>query len=222
MKCIIYTRFSPRPDAATSESCEVQFAYCEEYAIKKGWDIRERFDDPDVSGSDEFREKLWAAIESLKKGEVLLVYKRDRLARNVYLSESINRAVSKKGATIVAVDGDVAGDGPEQQLIRQVVAAMAEYERKITARRTSAALRLYQSQGRRMSARVPFGWRVDPANQSRIIEDEQEQATLKIIMDRHQKGESNNHIAKTLDPRTSRVGHWHHDVIRRIIMRNSR
>ena len=145
MRCIIYTRFSPRPDAATSDSCEVQAAYCEEFAVKKGWTVARVFNDPDRSGADEYREVLWNAIEEIRKGDVLLVYKRDRLARNVYLSESILRAVSKRGGTIQSVAGDVDGDGPEQTLIRQIVAAMAEYERKLISKRTSYALRRMQS-----------------------------------------------------------------------------
>ena len=57
-QAIIYTRFSPRANADKCESCEVQRDYCEKYAAAHGMEVMACFDDPDVSGADEFREKL--------------------------------------------------------------------------------------------------------------------------------------------------------------------
>lgn len=216
---VIYTRFSPRPDAATSESCEMQEGLCRDYAAAHGWGCAAVFADADVSGADEFREKLWAAIDSLKKGGVLLVWKRDRLARNVYLAEMINRAVAKKGGRIVAVSGDVEGDGPEQVLVRQVVAAMAEYERKLIGIRTSAALRLYQSQGRRVSSIPPFGWSVSEDDPGRLVRNESEQRTISEVMELRGRGLSLREIARRLNPLASRCGSWTATAVRRIVKR---
>ena len=158
MNAIIYTRFSPRKNANESESCEVQLAYCEQYCSQHGYTIGQIFHDPDVSGADEYREKLWLAINTLKKGDVLIVYKRDRLARNLFLSEQINRTVVQRGATIEAVSGDIPGNTPETQLIRQILASIAEYERRLIGIRTSHAMRYHQSKGRRMGVACPYGW----------------------------------------------------------------
>lgn len=219
---IIYTRFSPRPDAATSESCAVQGGECEQYAYNHKYNVVETIDDPDASGADEFREKLWEAISKLKKGWVLLVYKRDRLARDVYLSETINRAVSKKGARIEAVTGDVNGEGPEQTMIRQVVAVMAEYERKIISQRTSSALLHYQREGKRVSCRPPFGFAVDPNDRSRLVRDEKEQATLAEIMRLYGEGCGFREIVRRLPPESARCGKWEASTIRHIIKRESK
>lgn len=220
--CIIYTRFSPRPDAATSESCEVQRQICRDFAARKGWRLEGTFDDPDRSGSDEFRDKLWNCIKTLKKDWVLLVYKRDRLARDVYLSALIDKQVREKGARIVAISGDVEGDSPETVLIRQVVAAMAEYERKCISARTRAAMRALQAKGRKMSAVIPYGWRESPDDPKMMVKDEREQAVIEKIMQLRDSGMGYRAVAIELnkgEDTQARCGTWYPNTIRQIVSR---
>ena len=198
-QCVIYTRFSPRPDAADSESCDFQRAKCYEFAAQKGWAIRAAFDDPDRSGADEYREQLWNAVKSLKKGDALLVYKRDRIARDVYLMCYVERAVKRVGASVVAVSGDVEGESPEAQMVRIVVAAMSEYERKMIKQRTRDAMRTYQKAGRRMSAKLPYGWRIDPENPQRLIRDPEETANVRMALKMNSEGKSWGEIADSLN-----------------------
>lgn len=219
MNCVVYTRFSPRPDAKDSRSCEWQAAECEQYAHRRKWHVVATLNDPDRSGADCYRETLWAAIKRLRKGETLLVWKWDRLARDLLLSLQIERAVEKRGATVTAVSGDIPGNSPYAVAARQIMMAVAELERKMISERTSAAMRAHQKAGRRMSARVPFGYMVDPNDAHQIIENPAEMPTLKEIWKRHEKGESNNAIAHALDPSTSRCGRWHTGVVRNIIKR---
>ncbi|MHC4635794.1 MAG: recombinase family protein [Planctomycetota bacterium] len=140
MKAIIYTRFSPQRNADKSESCEVQAAYCEEYAARKGWEVGGIYRDKDVSGKDEDRPILWTAIDRLGREDVLLVWKLDRLARNVLLMEQVKRAVEVCKARIVAVQGDVKGNSPESNLLRVILSGVYEYERRIIALRTKHAM----------------------------------------------------------------------------------
>ena len=224
-KCIIYTRFSPRPNAAESVSCETQRDLCREYAERHGLQVVGEFDDPDRSGADEFRPQLWAALEALEKGAVLLVYKRDRLARNVYLSEQINRAAAKKGATIRAVTGDVEGDTPESLLIRQVLAAIAEYERKMIAARTSHAMRHHLKAGRVMGSQPPYGYRRDPDRAGQMIPDPAEAAVVAEVKARHECGTSYAALVRWLDenhPGEARGGRgkWNIKTVRKICVRS--
>jgi site-specific DNA recombinase len=185
IKAVVYTRFSPRRNADKSESCETQLSYCEKYAEAHDMTIMGVFADKGISGKDERRPNLWAAISALDKGYVLLTYKLDRLARNVYLSECIRRAVEKEGARIEAVQGDVSGDGPEQIMIRQVLSVFNEYERKIIAARTKYALLYHQANGKRVSRYPPYGWKIDPEDDKRLIESPEEQPVLKAIIALH-------------------------------------
>lgn len=222
MNCIIYTRWSPRPNTEECKSCEWQRAECEQYAHNRKWTVVAALDDPDRSGADAYRETLWSAIKRLKRGETLLVWKWDRLARDLMLALQIERAVQKRGATVTAIEGDVPGDDPHAQFSRHILMSVAELERKMISERTSAAMRAHQRAGRRMSYKPPYGWRVDPENPTRIVEDEAEQRTLAEIWRRHRAGESTNHIAMTLKPETARNGRWHTEVVRRIISHTER
>jgi DNA invertase Pin-like site-specific DNA recombinase len=220
-QAVIYTRFSPRRNADESESCEVQRSYCEKYAAANGLEVVAKFDDPDVSGADEYRERLWEAIQALPKGGVLLVYKRDRLARNVYLSEQINRAVEKRGATIEAVTGDVKGDSAETVMIRQVLAAIAEYERKMIASRTRHAMRFHMSQGRRMGAECPYGWAPDPVDPKRMVANHAEREVVEEIRSKHEQGGTFGGITRWLNeekPQLARHGKWNVKTVRKLCL----
>ena len=222
-QAIIYTRFSPRANADKCESCEVQRDYCEKYAAQHGMSVAACFDDPDVSGADEFREKLWQAIESLPKGGVLLVYKRDRLARNVYLSEQINRAVMKRGATVEAVTGDVQGDSDEAVMIRQILSVIAEYERKMIASRTRHAMRFHQAQGRRMGSECPYGWMPDPTDAKRMLPCQRELAVVEEIRAKHAEGMAYHAIMTWLNKERrelARHGAWNAKTVRKICLAN--
>lgn len=219
-KAVIYTRFSPRRNADESESCEIQLAFCEQHCAKLGIEVASVVHDPDASGADEFREKLWSAIDSLRKSWVLVVYKRDRLARNVYLSEQINRTVERKGASISAVSGDISGDSPEIRMIRQVLASVAEYERKIISMRTSHAMRHHQANGRRMGSICPYGWQDGPDGQ--MIPDLREQAMVADIAARHDAGQSYAAITAWLNEShkdAARHGAWNPKTVRKICLR---
>ncbi len=152
MKAVIYARFSPRRNGDTCESNDTQIELCQAYCEKQDHPVAHVFQDRALSGDNEDRPGLWDAVESLSKGDVLVVYKLDRLARSVYLSHIIERAVEKKGCKIISAVGEGTwGDTPEDQLIRNILRAIAEFERKANNARTKAAMLRHQRTGRRMS-----------------------------------------------------------------------
>ena len=222
MNAIIYTRFSPQRHGGESESCETQLAYCEQLAHNKGYAVAGMFEDREASGADEDRPGLWAAIDALAKGDVLLVYKLDRLARNVYLAEMIRRAVAVAGGRIEAVMGDVEGDGPESVMIRQVLASIAEYERKIIALRTKFAMLHHQRNGRRMGRYAPYGFEIDALDSTRLVPVEAEQEAVARILALHADGRNALNISQTLNaegvPARS-GGKWNRKTVAKIIGR---
>ena len=168
-KVIAYLRFSPRRNAEMAESNETQLEYIIEWCAKNGHVIAGSFSDEETSGDDEDRPGLWAAVAALKKDFLLVVYKYDRLARSVYLDEFIRREARSRKARIAAVVGDRSSDEPQDVLIRQVMAAFAEYEKKIIAARTKSAMLRHQKTGRAMGNVPPFGFMRGP---DEILADE--------------------------------------------------
>lgn len=218
--CIIYTRFSPRPNAAECDSCEMQRRLCEEYAQKRGWNVAQVIDDPDVSGAEECRPKLIDAVNALNKGDILLVYCFDRIARNAYLFETVRRKVERRKAQLAAVRGDVeCEDEGIRTLIRQILAAVAEYERKMISRRTSDLVKARMRDGLVVNRNPPYGWMIDPSDNKRIMANEHEQAVIANIRLYRASGLSLREIAARLDPSTARSGKWSACQVKRILDR---
>ena len=89
---IIYARFSPRPDADTTLSNEKQIERGREWCRAKGYEIQDILPDEDITGGDDSAEvdpaivlanrpKLLTALGMLKKGSILVVRWRHRIAR---------------------------------------------------------------------------------------------------------------------------------------------
>ncbi len=220
---IIYTRYSPRRDEETSESCETQEDLCRDYAQRHDLDIRRVYADRALSGADADRPGLWAAVADLRRGDALLVYRLDRLARDVLLSLTIDQQVSKKGARIVSASGEGNGPTDEAWLVRAIQQVLAEYERRQIRRRTSEAMLRHQRQGRRMGSIPPFGYKEDPEDDALLVQDDREQAIIEQMRTlREDDGMSYREIARTLteaglSPRQAEK--WSHVTIRAILKR---
>lgn len=221
---VIYARFSPRRNSDICESIETQFDLCKDYCIKSNYKIVSQFSDKALSGSDEDRPALWSAIEELKRGFVLVVYRLDRLARSVYLSDIIERTVKKKGASVVSICGEGTwADGDEDWLVRKILQTLAEYERKVIAARTKAAMLRHQANGRRMSKEPPFGFAVDPADPASLIENTTEQQIIERIIAMSNSDMSLRAICRQLQSEGIKCRNkdsWHHTTISSIINRN--
>ena len=158
MEAVIYARFSPRRNGDTCESNDTQIELCQAYCERQKYPVGPILQDRALSGDNEDRPGLWDAVEALSRGDVLVVYKLDRLARSVYLSHIIERAIRKKGCKIVSVTGEGTwGDSLEDEFLRNILRAMAEFERKANNARTKAAMLRHQRKGRRMSNITIYG-----------------------------------------------------------------
>ena len=176
------------------------------------------FADEGVSGAASLdkRPQLLAAISELRKGDVLLVAKRDRLGRDPIAVAMIEAAVRRKGARVVSAAGEgTEGDGPTDILMRRIVDAFGEYERLIIAARTRAALQAKIRRGHRVG-RLRFGYDL-AADGITLVENSPEQAVIQTIQELHQQGKSLRAIADALNrqgaPTKGRRGSWKHTSV---------
>src|ERR1017187_4356142 len=107
---------------------------------------------------------------------VLVVAKRDRIARDVLLAAGVERAATIAGARVVSASGEGNGDSPADAFIRTVIDGAAQYEHGLIRARTCAALAAKRAHGERVGA-VPFGFAVH-ADGVRLVVNEREQATI--------------------------------------------
>lgn len=183
-KVVIYTRFSPRPNAKDCDSCEKQYERCQIYADSKkySWHIDDVYHEKATSGNSlDSRPELLKAIVSLNEGDVLLVASNDRLARDSLAYLMIQEAVRDRGATIEFADGSPPATTPEGVLFQSILAAFATYQRSVTKQRTSVgvkkALEKRKKDGKHQG-KAPFGYEW---KRGEIQECTREQEILKRI-----------------------------------------
>ncbi|MBO76559.1 MAG: resolvase [Gemmatimonadetes bacterium] len=230
MEAVLYIRVS------TSEQHlgpQAQRDAAELWAKAAGVTIRETFIEQGVSGGKgmgdleldlDQRPELLLAIDAIREGDILLVAKRDRLARDTILAGLIERLIARKGAKIVSADGAGNGDGPEAQLLRNIVNAFAEYERLLIKARTKSALAVKKSKGER-TGQIPYGKRL-ASDGRHLIDHAVEQKVIQKIVALSRQGLSRRAIANRLNtegipargrPGRTKVGTWRHPIVGRII-----
>src|SRR5260370_6578096 len=107
---------------------------------------------------------------------VLVVAKRDRIARDVVLAAGVERAVTIAGARVVSASGEGNGDSPGDAFIRTVIDGAAQYEHGLIRARACAALAAKRAHGERVGS-VPFGFAVH-TDGVRLVVNEREQSTI--------------------------------------------
>ena len=216
MKTISYRRVSSEEQAESGLGLEAQTEAIENY-FGRAPDMD--FVDEGISGSRADRPGLLTAIDALKRGDTLIVAKRDRLSRDMFLSCWIEKEVKKKGATIVSVAGEgTDGDDPTSVLMRRVVDAFAEYERGVIRQRTRAALARKRAKGQR-TGNIPYGYDLGPDGVA-LVKNPREWAVLGKIQAMRESGVSYQKIAKKLNLKGHRAkagGEWYAASVRSVL-----
>ena len=134
------------------------------FAKASGLKIVEEFSDLGVSGTKELADRpgLAALLDRLESNGVrtVIVERADRLARDLMVQEVIVGQFAKIGARILTSDGvdlTSADDDPTRRLIRQVLGAVAEFEKRILVLKLRAARERKRKKGMRVEGAKPFG-----------------------------------------------------------------
>ncbi len=224
-RAILYARFSPRPGAATCESCETQLTELREWATANGYEIVGEFRDEALSGGDDWSERpgMLDAVGKVRKGMVFLVRSYDRLFRDTDKALAFRAMLEAKGVQVESITEESAnGDSMNAKLIRFIFLWIAEYQREIIRARTKAKMLVHQAAGRRMSAECPWGKQIDPNDPARMIDCPEEIETARTIQWRRAQGDSLRKIARWLTENgVDRRGKakWDHISVRRILHR---
>jgi DNA invertase Pin-like site-specific DNA recombinase len=218
---IAYVRVSTTDQAESGAGLAAQRAAIEAYAKAAGLTIISWHEDAGVSGAAglEDRPGLLAAIGELRRGSVLLIGKRDRIARDTFVSLVIEKAVQKRGASIASADNVGNGDTPADQFMRSIMDAAAAFERGLIASRTKAALAAKRKAGER-TGEIPFGWNLGA--DGRLIENAAEQKVIQCIVNCRKAGMSLREIAAILNGQaiTTKKGcRWYGETVRSILDR---
>ena len=228
MKAIIYLRVSTDEQATSGLGLEAQRAAClSKVPAGSGVSV---FADEGVSGSTPIAERngLPAALEALGKGDMLVIAKRDRLARDYMLAGWVDLEVARRGARLVSAAGEgTDSDDPMSRVMRVIVDAFAQYERDMIRARTKAALAAKRARGEKTGGAIPFGHRVlateidaDGSCRKILVLDEGEQLAIRRMADLRAQGLGYRAIAEQVGQEgirgrgCSRIAHT---TVRRIL-----
>ncbi len=182
-KTVAYLRVSTGEQAESGLGMEAKLEAIRRVVGEPGAVYR----DEGYSGSSPKRPGLLEALEALRKGDTLVVAKRDRLARDLMLSCWIQKEVKRRGARVISAAGEgTESDDPAAVLMGQMIDAFAQYERSIIGARTAAALQAKRKRGEKTGGDVPFGWRL--VDGKRLVVDEDEQQVITLASELREKG----------------------------------
>jgi len=231
MRLVGYIRVSTDRQAEEGLGLSIQEQAIRSWARKEGHRLVALARDEGVSGSNglETRIGLADAFDLLRDGkaEGLVVYRLDRLARDLVLQEQLLAEMWRIGVEVFstsASEGAYLSDDPadpSRKLIRQVLGAVSEYERAMVRLRLEAGRRRKKENGGFAYGAPPFGYRaVDGA----LIPDEHEQSAIRRITELRGDGASLSDIAAVLQDenfRPRRSSRWHARCVGRIVARLS-
>jgi len=179
-------------------------------------EIVQWYREPGVSGTLVDRPALARLLVDLKENDegiqYVVVENLDRLARELYVQETILRDIKDLGVTLIsATQGDLDSD-PSRVLVRQIFGAVSEYEKAMIVLKLRAARDRKREENGRCEGVEPFGF----------YEGEQEAIDLvgKLRRKRFGKRLSFGKIAKALDEegiRTRSGRPWNASTVRKIV-----
>lgn len=217
-----YRRVSTREQAIDGYGLEVQERQIRDFAKSHGLRLAKIYSDAGESGGEglDRRVGLAAALAEIKAGRasVLVIPRLDRLARDLLLQETIMASLRQGGATVLSVaEPDIDGDDPTRTLVRQVLGAIAQYERAVIRGRMMAGKAAKIASGGYGGGRPAFGFR---AEDRELVADPDEAAVIMRIRSMRDQGHSLRQIAAALEAEghKAKTGvRWHPMTVARVL-----
>lgn len=102
-----------------------------------------------ASGANRDRPELKAALDYIRKGDTLVVWKLDRLARSTRQLIETAEDLEKRGIGLKVLDqGVIDTTTPHGRLFYEIAGAFAQFERSLILERTRAGLAAARARGR--------------------------------------------------------------------------
>jgi site-specific DNA recombinase len=178
IRCAIYTRKSSEEGLEQDfNSLDAQYAACTAYVASQaseGWMlIKNRYDDGGVSGGTLERPGLKALLADIAAGLIdnVVVYKVDRLTRNLLDFAKLVEAFDKAGVSFVSVTQSFNTTTSMGRLTLNMLLSFAQFEREVTAERIRDKIAASKQRGMWMGGTPPIGFRPDGRSLAIVEED---------------------------------------------------
>jgi DNA invertase Pin-like site-specific DNA recombinase len=221
MNAIGYVRVSTEGQAQDGVSMDAQEAKVRAWADLNGAESVTVFTDAGISGKRaDNRPGLQDALNSVSKGDALVVYSLSRLARSTKDTITIADTLDRRGADLVSLSEKIDTTTAAGKMVFRMLAVLAEFERDQVSERTRFALAHKRATGEKTGGDVPYGYRMEAG---RLVPDTGEQKAVALIRELRDAGNSLRQIARELEQRGYRTKtgrrHWHPKTVAAIIDR---
>ena len=211
-KVVGYTRVSTEEQASSGLGLEAQHALTRAECKRRGWKLLKVFEDRGASGKSLVgRPALAEALETVRSHEAdaLVVAKLDRLSRSLLDFASLMESARKESWALVILDLGVDTTTPSGEMIANVMATFAQFERRLIGQRTKDALAVKKRAGTRLGRPLSI-----------------DEAVVKRIAKERRRGRSLRAIADDLNDEAMPTGHggtrWHASTVRAVLERSAR
>lgn len=213
-------------EQVSGSGLDVQRDALRDHCRREGLRLVDVLSDEGVSGSNGFdtREGLADALDRCERGdaEVLLVYRYDRLARDLIVQETTIERLAQHEVQVVSVtEPEIEGDDATRTLVRQVLGAISQYERAVIRARMASGKRKKAESGGYVGGRPAYGFKAVGGD---LVADKAEAEVVARIKREQKAGASLRAIAEGLNadgvpaPGTTKKKptEWHPNTVRRI------
>ena len=195
-----YTRVSTYEQVTEGLSLETQISKIETYCKLKDLQLVDIISDPGTSGSKPLSDRkggseLLKLVQS-EKNQSIISTKLDRLFRNSRDCVNTIENWINDGISVHLLDINVDTSSQQGKMLITIMSALAEFERQQIIERTQAILAYMKTNHIYTGGGIPYGYMVED---SKVIECESEQITVKLICDLRKQGFTVNKIKYILE-----------------------
>ena len=149
VRAAIYVRVSTDDQAEHGTSLDDQVRRCEAYCVAHGWDVVAVYREQGVSGTQASRPQPDRLLHSARDGELdaIVVAKLDRWGPSMWHLTAALGDLDDLGVRFASVAEAIDSSTASGRLLRNVLGAIAEFEREAIVERTSAGLRAVARDG---------------------------------------------------------------------------
>jgi len=203
---------------------ELQERALQEYAEANGVDLVRVFTDEAVSGSKDLERRpalseLFSFLETAADVSGVLVFKLDRLARDLYIQEHLIKKLEAIGKVLLSIkEPNLESSDPMRKAFRQFMGIVSELEKAFIAMRLSGGRINKARKGGYAGGAPGLGYKVK--NKELTVDEGQAETVRRIFALRKKDGRSLHDIARTLNAEnvpTARGGKWYAGTVRYIL-----
>jgi len=219
-KIIAYCRVST-DNQKEEGTIELQVEAIKDYCKSRDLELVEIFKDEGISGGLENRPALadlFSFLEEVKDIDSVVIFKLDRLARDLYIQEHIIKKLEALNVGLISTkEPNLASDDPMRKAFRQFMGIVAELEKSFITMRLSGGRINKAKKGRYAGGGVAIGYKSE--GKELVISGEEAEIVKNIYkLRRSRKGL--REIARTLNENnipTARGGKWYAGTVKYIL-----